>query len=143
MLGIVRTLLAAGIVFGLLAVPAQAHRLNWLPVREVALAQVQESASHQPEAVSAGIASRCWRRGNHRVGCPVFMRIDHTDELGFVRHLNCTGTVEAVADPESDYVEWTIPDLPCSEIGPPPVPTPEQLQAFGHQSTALARSTGT
>lgn len=102
------------LTFGLLAAPAQAHRLSWLVVREVALQAVEQSAAAQPEAVGSGIASRCWRRGNHHIGCPVFMRIDHTDEFGVVRHLNCTGTVEAIA--EGGYVNWVLPDLPCLEI---------------------------
>lgn len=109
-----------------LAIPgeAQAHRLNWRPVRAVALYWVETGADREPQTVAAGIASRCWREGNHVVGCPIFMRIDHTDESGNVRHLRCTGTVIARADPYTDDVEWELPDLPCEEIGPPPPPPP-------------------
>src|SRR6476469_8680931 len=64
--------------------PAEAHRLNWLTVRAYALNQAQLDAettmsSYPNLVVTSGIASRCWRQGDHRVGCPIYLEAVHID----------------------------------------------------------------
>lgn len=123
-----KSVLGVVIAFALLAAPAQAHRLNWLAVRQVALATVQQSADEEPQAVDSGIASRCWRKSDHDLGCPVYLRINHIDEMGFVRKLRCIGLVEAMAHRYTTDVDWEFSYSSCTEFDPPPDPTPEQIR---------------